>query len=100
MNSSKSLIFWSGSFKCIKKDCSCLAKAFVRQGCQLEDVIKIQVEIHNIRNQEKLRSKNQRITVPNRIRYAQEILAEGLSNSFSNNLIHNQLNDNESIAIT
>ena len=48
-------------------------------------------------NHEKLNSRNQRITVPTRVYLAKEILADGLGNSFSKNVIQNHFNQNGKI---
>ena len=58
----------------------------------MDQVVTVKVEIHNFMNHEKLRSKNQRITVPSRIHYAQEIIADGLGNCFTNKIIQNNTN--------
>ena len=65
----------------------------MRQGSQMDELVKITVEIHNLADHEKLRSINKRITVPSRVHYAQEILADGLGNSFSKNIIQNNINE-------
>ena len=43
----------------------------------MESVVKVTAIVQNLTNHEKLKSNNQRITVPLRVSYAQEIIANG-----------------------
>ena len=87
-NANKKL-HWSGAFGFTHETCPCIFKAFVKQGNQLNDLVKISLQIYNFTDHEKAKSKNYRITVPSRVQMAQEIVAEGLGNTLSKNIIDN-----------
>ena len=65
-----------------------------KEGSQMEKVVKVTAIVQNLTNHEKLKSNNQRITVPRRVSYAREIIANGLGNTFSKNIILNHDNQN------
>jgi hypothetical protein len=66
----------------------------------MEKVVKVTAIVQNLTNHEKLKSNNQRITVPLRVSYAQEIIANGLGNAFSKNIILNHDNQNGKLYLT
>lgn len=81
---------WSGTFACTQAKCPCIAKASIKKSNQINSSTIVSVDLLNSNSHQKL-DKNARITMPYREKYAQEIIADGLGNIFSKNIIHNSI---------
>jgi hypothetical protein len=55
----------------------------------MDDLIKVYLQIHNFTKHEQTKTNNPRITVPFRVQKATEILADGIGNTLSKNIIQN-----------